>query len=124
MKIMLIPERAQVVECAVFGAQDDVKGVIPVALIVTTSSANAETIVPEVVATVRERVGAVAALRSVAAVSALPKTRSGKILRNAMRAIADNVPYRLPGTIEDASVIDGVIAAIESLGFGGARRHK
>jgi propionyl-CoA synthetase len=111
-----------VVECAVFGTQDEVKGLVPVALLVTTAEADNEVVVPEVVAMVRDRVGAVASLRDVAVVTALPKTRSGKILRNAMRAIADDEEYRLPGTIEDASVIDGVVAAIESLGLGRARR--
>jgi propionyl-CoA synthetase len=111
-----------VVECAVFGTQDEVKGLVPVALLVTTAEADHEAVVPEVVAMVRDRVGAVASLRDVAVVTALPKTRSGKILRNAMRAIADDEEYRLPGTIEDASVIDGVVAAIESLGLGRARR--
>lgn len=110
------------VECAVFGTQDEVKGLVPVALLVTTAEADNEVVVPEVVAMVRDRVGAVASLRDVAVVTALPKTRSGKILRNAMRAIADDEEYRLPGTIEDASVIDGVVAAIESLGLGRARR--
>jgi propionyl-CoA synthetase len=111
-----------VVECAVFGTQDEVKGLVPVALLVTTAEADNEAVVPEVVAMVRDRVGAVASLRDVAVVTALPKTRSGKILRNAMRAIADDEEYRLPGTIEDASVSDGVVAAIESLGLGRARR--
>jgi propionyl-CoA synthetase len=64
-----------------------------VALLVTASSVTAEQhpqIVSEVVQLVRERVGAVAALRQAAIVPALPKTRSGKILRNALRSIADN----------------------------------
>jgi propionyl-CoA synthetase len=43
----------------------------------------------ELVAAVRRDVGPVAAFREVSVVPALPKTRSGKILRKTMRGIAD-----------------------------------
>ena len=54
-----------------------------------------------------------------AVVAALPKTRSGKILRKAIRAMADgDDTYKLPGTIEDASVVeDDVRPALASLGY-------
>ncbi|KAK1784531.1 hypothetical protein P4O66_004489 [Electrophorus voltai] len=52
------------------------------------------------------QIGAVATFRDVTVVAALPKTRSGKILRKTMRQIADNEEYRVPSTIEDASVLD------------------
>ncbi|MGP4021236.1 hypothetical protein [Saccharopolyspora sp. 5N708] len=42
----------------------------------------------------------------IAIVEALPKTRSGRILRKAMRAIADGTPEPVPATIDDASVLD------------------
>ena len=51
----------------------------------------------------------------------MPKTRSGKTLRNAIRSIADDERYKLPGTIEDASVIEGIEEAIVSIGYGTAR---
>ena len=116
-------DHADVVECAVVGTKDSLKGVVPIALLVCTESGNAEPerVVEEVVALVREQVGAVAAFRQAAVVAALPKTRSGKTLRNAIRSIADDEPYKLPGTIEDAGVIEGVVAAVESIGYGSAR---
>ena len=49
-----------------------------------------------------------AALRQVDIVTALPKTRSGKILRSTMRQIADGAVPTVPGTIEDASVLDAL----------------
>ena len=55
---------------------------------------------------VRSRVGAVAALKDVAVVQALPKTRSGKILRRTMREIADGAEGQIPATIDDPSVLD------------------
>jgi propionyl-CoA synthetase len=65
----------------------------------------------EIVAAVRDRVGPVAAFREVVVVPALPKTRSGKILRRTMRGIADGRVEPVPSTIEDARVLD-VIAPL------------
>jgi propionyl-CoA synthetase len=62
----------------------------------------------ELVQLVRDRIGAVASLRSVEVVAALPKTRSGKILRRTMRGIADGREEPVPSTIEDLSVLDAL----------------
>ena len=45
-------------------------------------------------------------LRQVDVVAALPKTRSGKVLRKTMREIADGQPGTVPSTIEDPAVIE------------------
>jgi propionyl-CoA synthetase len=55
---------------------------------------------------VRDEVGAIASLQRVDVVAALPKTRSGKILRKTMREMADGKVPTVPGTIEDASVLE------------------
>ena len=98
-----------VAECAVIGVHDELKGQLPRALVVVKagvdSAAEGETIKAELVARVRAEVGAVAALRQVDIVTALPKTRSGKILRKTMREIADGHDVAVPATIEDASVL-------------------
>ena len=98
---------------------DSLKGNVPVGLYVmsTENKREEEEVSKEVIALVRERIGAVAAFKSCAVVSALPKTRSGKILRNVMRNIADNVPYTLPGTIEDPAVVNFAKEALAKLGF-------
>ncbi len=57
---------------------------------------------------VREQVGPLASLREIDVVPALPKTRSGKILRKTMREIADGRDPAVPSTIEDVSVLDGL----------------
>ena len=99
-----------VAECAVIGVADDFKGQIPRGLVVLKAGIDPETegerITKELVQRVRNEVGAVAALRQVDVVPALPKTRSGKILRKTMREIADGKTPAIPGTIEDASVLD------------------
>ena len=99
-----------VAECAVIGVADDFKGQIPRGLVVLKGGVDVDgdgdRIVKELVQRVRDEVGAVAALRQVDIVPALPKTRSGKILRKTMREIADGKTPAVPGTIEDASVLD------------------
>ena len=99
-----------VAECAVIGVHDDFKGQIPRALVVLKTGVDAATdgdrITKELVERVRAEVGAVASLRQVDIVGALPKTRSGKILRKTMREIADGHVPAVPATIEDASVLD------------------
>ena len=101
-----------VAECAVIGVADDFKGQIPRGLVVLKggydASADGDRIVAELVKRVRDEVGAVASLRQVDIVPALPKTRSGKILRKTMREIADGKTPSIPGTIEDASVLDAL----------------
>jgi propionyl-CoA synthetase len=62
----------------------------------------------ELVERVRTQLGAVASLRQIDVVAALPKTRSGKILRKTMRAMADGADYPPPSTIEDASVLEAL----------------
>lgn len=102
----------QVAECAVIGVADQLKGQIPRAFVVlkagvdVTDPAEAERLKKELVQRVRDEVGAVAALRLVDVVVALPKTRSGKILRKTMRQIADGQEAQVPSTIEDVSVLD------------------
>ena len=62
----------------------------------------------ELVESVRREIGPVAAFRDVYVVDALPKTRSGKILRKTMRSIADGRDEPVPSTIEDPAVLDGL----------------
>ncbi len=101
-----------VAECAVIGVSDQLKGQIPRALVVLKAGVNvsdpadAEKLRKELVQRVRDEVGAVAALKLVDVVVALPKTRSGKILRKTMRQIAEGQEAVVPSTIEDASVLD------------------
>jgi propionyl-CoA synthetase len=99
-----------VAECAVIGVADELKGQVPRALVVVKAGVDPVTdgdrIRAELVQRVRDEVGAVASLRQVDIVQALPKTRSGKILRKTMRELAAGRTPGVPGTIEDASVLD------------------
>ena len=67
----------------------------------------------EVVGLVRDDIGPVAALKSVVVVPALPKTRSGKILRRSMRAIAEGRQEAVPSTIEDPLVLEALAPLLQ-----------
>ena len=54
---------------------------------------------------VRDKIGAVAAFKKCVVVDRLPKTRSGKILRGTMQAIADCKEYKMPATIDDPGIL-------------------
>jgi len=106
----VLASHADVAECAVVGARDELKGQAPIGLVVLKSGVNrpeAE-ICSELVALVRERIGPVAAFRDARVVMRLPKTRSGKILRGSIRRIADGESVPVPPTIEDPATLDEI----------------
>ena len=96
-----------VAESCVVGIEDDLKGQIPFGLVVLKSGTQiSETEVEkEVVALVREKIGAVAALKNIVVVKRLPKTRSGKILRKLIRTMLDGKEFQIPSTIDDEAII-------------------
>jgi propionyl-CoA synthetase len=108
-----------VAECAVIGVADALKGQVPVGLLVLKAGVAREpaAIAAEVVRAVRERIGPVASFKDACVVPRLPKTRSGKVLRGTMRAIADARPWRTPATIDDPAALDEIRAALAGLGF-------
>ena len=97
-----------VAECAVIGVADEIKGQVPRGFVVLKAGASAEGLSAELVARVRREIGAVASLHRVDVVTALPKTRSGKILRKTMRGIAHGHDEPVPSTIEDPAVLDSL----------------
>ena len=103
-----------VAECAVIGVADPLKGQRASGYVVLKSGVDTteEQLAAELVALMRKDMGPVADFKHVAVVNALPKTRSGKILRKTMRQIADGEEYSVPGTIEDASVLDELIGVL------------
>jgi propionyl-CoA synthetase len=114
----VVAQHPAVAECAVIGVHDALKGQIPRAFVVLKSGADLDPAVlqSEIVRSVRDEIGPVAALKSVVVVPALPKTRSGKILRRTMRGIADGRPEAPPSTIEDISVLDVLRPLLEDSG--------
>jgi len=106
----VVASHPMVAECAVIGVQDDLKGQVPRAFVVLKAGvqADADLLQREIVESVRQEIGPVAALKQVVIVPGLPKTRSGKILRRTMRGIADGRPEQVPSTIEDVRVLEAI----------------
>ena len=115
----VLSSHPDVAECAVMGVADEIKGEVPVGLVVTKAGvarADAD-LCRELVELVRERIGPVAAFKTVAVVKRLPKTRSGKILRGTMKKIADGVEHGVPATIDDPAVLGEIGDSLKSLGY-------
>ncbi len=108
-----------VAECAVIAVNDELKGSLPLGLVVMKSGVDLDkaTLCKELVDLVREEIGPVAVFKKVAVVDRLPKTRSGKILRAVMRKIADNEAYQAPATIDDPAILNEIRGALTAIGY-------
>jgi propionyl-CoA synthetase len=104
IEAVLATHRA-VAECAVIGVADEIKGQIPRGFVVLQAGSSPDGLAEELVALVRAEIGAVACLKQVDIVEALPKTCSGKILRKTMRGIAHGHNEPMPTTIDDPDVL-------------------
>jgi propionyl-CoA synthetase len=112
----VLASHKDVAECAVVGAFDILKGEVPVGFLVVKSGVARDLaqIEKEVVELVRERIGPVAAFKTAVAVSRLPKTRSGKILRSTIKKIVDGQSYNMPATLEDPAALSEIQAVLTS----------
>ncbi|SEI75337.1 propionyl-CoA synthetase [Allopseudospirillum japonicum] len=103
----IVATHSAVAECAVIGVHDDLKGQVPVGLILLKDGVeiDPQTLEQELVAKVRQEIGAIACFNRALVVDRLPKTRSGKILRAILRKIANGETYNPPSTIDDESIL-------------------
>jgi len=116
----VIAGHPDVAECAVMGVEDQLKGQIPLGMMVLNAGVDRDhaEVVKEVVQRVRYQIGPVASFKIATVVKRLPKTRSGKILRGTMRSIADQKKYKVPATIDDYSILDEIEASLSKIGYG------
>jgi propionyl-CoA synthetase len=110
----VVATHPDVAECAVFGVPDELRGEVPLGVVVLKAGAERDSaeLRDELVALVRERIGPVACFRDARVVARLPKTRSGKILRATMRDIAAGRAYVPPATIDDPAIVDEIAAVL------------
>jgi propionyl-CoA synthetase len=110
---------SDVAECAVIGVSDQLKGQMPLGLIVLKAGVDRDEaeIVKELVKRVRDQIGPVAAFKMAKIVKRLPKTRSGKILRGTMVSIADGSEWKMPATIDDPVILEEITDALKTLGY-------
>ena len=116
----IVAAHPAVAECAVIGIEDPDKGQIPMALLLLKDGINDahEKIKLDLTALVRKEIGAFANFKQSIVVDRLPKTRSGKILRQVMRKIADKQPFEPPATIDDPMILTEIEAALVENGIG------
>lgn len=76
-----------IIECAVVGMFDEIKGEVPVAFVVSKRKKPQELVKKEVITQVRKEIGPIASPKEVYLVKDLPKTRSGKIMRRILRRL-------------------------------------
>ncbi|MEC8427911.1 MAG: propionyl-CoA synthetase [Pseudomonadota bacterium] len=120
----IVADHKAVAECAVIGINCGLKGQLPIGFVllkdgVELSEADLE---KELVADVRDRIGALACFKTAIVVKRLPKTRSGKILRKLLRQIADGEEYTIPSTIDDPASIPEMAEAMARRDVGSLRQ--
>lgn len=112
----VINDHEQVVESAVVGFNEEIRGECPLAFVILKGSSGASKLTPEqqsqlkaeINAKVRADVGAFARLIGLIFMEKLPKTRSGKILRGTIRKIANGDHWTMPASIDDETNISAV----------------
>ncbi len=109
-----VSSHPRVAEAAVIGVHDELKGQVPVVFATLKSGDGDSTeTAAQMMRTVTEQLGAVARPSRVYVVNALPKTRSGKLLRRSLQALAE---HRDPGdlsTLDDPNALDEVRRALD-----------
>jgi len=116
----IVASHEAVAECAVIGIEDADKGQIPLGFLLLKDGVNmtGDQLQNELISMMRAQVGAFANFKSALVVNRLPKTRSGKILRQVMRKIADAKPFDPPATIDDPVILDEIRDAMLAAGVG------
>jgi acetyl-CoA synthetase len=103
-------------EAAVCGIPDDIKGEVIIAFLVPKEGVTvSDSLKTQVIDVVRKEIGAIATPQSLYFVSKLPKTRSGKIMRRLLKAIASNEKIGDVSTLEDGAAVSEIQAALEEL---------
>ncbi len=101
-----------VAEAAVVGCPHDIKGQGIYAYVTLVAGTEpSEALREELIAQVRKEIGPIAKIDHLQWAPALPKTRSGKIMRRILRKIAENEPDKLGdiSTLADPSVVQKLV---------------
>ena len=114
-----------IAEAAVCGIPDEIKGEVIVAFVVLKQGAknNLDSLRAELIEIVRNEIGPIATPHEIYFVTKLPKTRSGKIMRRVLKAIAGNEKVGDVSTLEDSAAVKVVQDAFTEL-QGAVRKNK
>ena len=115
----IVASHPAIAECCVIGIHEPIKGQQPLALVLIKNGVDVdETILEaELVAMVRQEIGALACFKKAYIVKRLPKTRSGKILRKLLRQIASGSDYTVPSTIDDPLCLEEIAELMADKGL-------
>ena len=111
---------SDIVESAVVSMQDDLKGEIPVGFVVLKTGRDPDPLELEktLVMKMREDIGPIACFKQCMILGSLPKTRSGKILRNVLKGMVNGTDYKVPPTIQDVDILPAIHEIILKKGLG------
>ena len=105
-----------VAESAVCGIPDEVKGEVIIAFVVLKQGiSDTKILEKEISEKIRNDIGAIATPKQIYFVSKLPKTRSGKIMRRLLKAIANNEKIGDVSTLEDGAAVTEVQSAFDDI---------
>ncbi len=115
----VVASHPAIAECAVIARDDELKGQIPMGLVVLKSGVSVDEtqLGQELVKRIRDNIGAIACYKDTVILKRLPKTRSGKTLRKTLNGIVNGKPYNVPSTIDDPGVINEIVETLRSKGF-------
>ncbi|HEX5314611.1 MAG TPA: acetyl-coenzyme A synthetase, partial [Gammaproteobacteria bacterium] len=97
-----------VAEAAVVGVADEVKGALPEVFISLDSGADEHEVAVAVNARIVKTIGKIARPRKVHVVPDMPKTRSGKIMRRILAALADGRDPGDTATLANPEVVETI----------------
>jgi len=112
-----IVSHPDIAESAVCGIPDEVKGesIIAFAVLNENCTNDLQVLEKELYEKIRNSIGPIATPQQIYFVSKLPKTRSGKILRRLLKALANNETIGDVSTLEDGAAVEEVQVAIKEL---------
>lgn len=108
-----------IAECCVIGVHDELKGQLPVGLVLLKNGVDIDPqqLDAELGARIRHDIGAIASFKKAIVVPRLPKTRSGKILRKLLRQIAEGQGVSIPSTIDDPASVPEITSIMQAHGL-------
>lgn len=109
-----IKKHENIAEVAVVAKPDEIKGEGIFAYVVLKEPSSSDTIAKEVNSVIAQEIGNIAKADTIVQVSGLPKTRSGKVMRRILRAIAKGEAITQDiSTLEDPSVVEAIEKAVK-----------
>lgn len=111
----VVTSHPAVVEAAVVGVPDDTKGTVPIAFITLAQDSGGDGLREEIRKQVVDELGGYAGLAAVYITPAMPKTRTGKIMRRLLReVIVHGEPTGDTSAMDDRSALDAIAKAISA----------